>query len=73
MRKISTSRLKPGMVAEKAIVTKRGQIIAPAGATLTSQLIARLSFYKIDTVMIQDDSIPEVNQEDLVVSELEVS
>ena len=73
MRKISTSRLKPGMVAEKAIVTKRGQIIAPAGAALTSQLIARLSFYKIDTVMIQDDSIPEDNQEDLVVNAPEVS
>ncbi|MDD6194304.1 MAG: HD-GYP domain-containing protein [Lachnospiraceae bacterium] len=73
MKKISTIRLKPGMVAEKPIVTKRGQVIAPAGTKLTSQLIARLSFYKIDTVMVQDSSIPEDAPEDLSVSSPEVT
>lgn len=73
MRKISTIRLKPGMVAEKPIVTKRGQVIAPAGTKLTSQLIARLSFYKIETVMVQDDSVPEDNPEDMVVNETPVA
>ena len=71
MKKISTIRLKPGMVVEKPIVTKRGQVIAPAGTKLTSQLIARLSFYKIDTVMVQESSIPEESPEDLTVSSAE--
>lgn len=56
MKKISVERLKPGMVTEKPIVTKRGQVIAPAGTELTSQLIARLSFYKIPSVMITNES-----------------
>ncbi len=56
MKKISTSRLKPGMVAEKPIVTKRGQVIAPAGTELTSQIIAHLSFYRIPSVMVTDAS-----------------
>lgn len=73
MKKISTIRLKPGMVTEKPIVTKRGQVIAPAGTKLTSQLIARLSFYKIETVMIQDDSVSEDNPEDMVVNEPEAT
>ena len=73
MKKISTIRLKPGMVVEKPIITKRGQMIAPAGTKLTSQLIARLSFYKIDTVMVQDSSIPEDGPEDMTVSSVEVA
>ena len=56
MKKISTSQLKPGMVVEKAITTKRGQVVATAGTELTGQLIARLSFYKIPLVYVTDES-----------------
>lgn len=56
MKKISTSQLKPGMVVEKAITTKRGQVVATTGTELTSQLIARLSFYKIPFVFVTDES-----------------
>lgn len=42
------------MVVEKAIVTKRGQTIAKVGTELDSKLIARLSFYKIEEVVVED-------------------
>ena len=54
MKKLVISKLKPGMTVAKAIVTKRGQMIAKEGTELTSPLIARLSFYKIETVMVED-------------------
>lgn len=56
MEKLSTSKLKAGMVTEKPIVTKHGQTIAPAGTVLSPQLIARLSFYKISLVAVTDES-----------------
>ena len=58
MIKVSVNRLQTGMVIAKPIVTKRGQTIASAGTSLTSQLIAKLSFYRIQTVMIDESSIP---------------
>lgn len=69
MKKIQTSRLKPGMKAAQPIITKRGQVIAKEGTILTSQLIARLSFYRIETIHIEeeDSSIDTGNK---VVSEL---
>ena len=58
MIKVSVNRLQAGMVIAKPIVTKRGQTIASAGTSLTSQLIAKLSFYRIQAVMIDESSIP---------------
>lgn len=54
MAKLAVKKLKPGMVVEKAIVTKRGQTIAKVGTELDSKLIARLSFYKIEEVVVED-------------------
>lgn len=54
MAKLAVKKLKPGMVVEKAIVTKRGQTIAKIGTELDSKLIARLSFYKIEEVVVED-------------------
>lgn len=48
------SELKDGMICAKPLLTKRGQSIAKEGTVLTSQLIARLSFYKIETVTVED-------------------
>ena len=59
MIKVSVNRLQAGMVVAEPIVTKSGQTIASAGASLTSQLIAKLSFYRIQTVMIDENSIPQ--------------
>ena len=70
MIKVSVNRLQAGMVVAKPIVTKRGQTIASAGASLTSQLIAKLSFYRIQTVMIDENSIPQEIREQAVTLEV---
>ncbi len=70
MIKVSVNRLQAGMVVAKPIVTKRGQTIAPAGTALTSQLIAKLSFYRIQTVMIDENSIPQDIREQAVTLEV---
>jgi len=54
MPKLEVKELKPGMVVEKAIITKRGQTISKKGTVLDSKLIARLSFYKIESVHVED-------------------
>lgn len=54
MPKLEVKELKPGMVVEKAIITKRGQTISKKGTVLDSKLIARLSFYKIESVYVED-------------------
>ena len=51
---LSVDKLKAGMVVAEPIVTKRGQTISKSGETLTNQLIARLTFYKIEQVTVED-------------------
>jgi putative nucleotidyltransferase with HDIG domain len=58
MRQVEVSKLRPGMVAAADIITKRGQVIAEKGSEMTGQLIARLSFYRIETVSIEDEASP---------------
>lgn len=70
MIKVSVDRLQAGMVVAKPIVTKRGQTIASTGTSLTSQLIAKLSFYRIQTVMIDENSIPQEIREQAVTLEV---
>lgn len=62
MKKLPVTKLKSGMVLSKSIVTKRGQTIAKAGTVLTHQLIARFSFYKIDSVDIENDFTDEFDE-----------
>ena len=54
MQTLEISELSPGMIVAKDIITKRGQTIAKAGTKLTSPLIARLSFYRIESVSIEE-------------------
>ena len=56
MKQIPVRQLKPGMVTASDVITKRGQLIAQKGTALSSQLIARLSFYRIESV---DIDMPE--------------
>lgn len=42
------------MIIAEPIMTKRGQVISKTGSVLTAQLIARLSFYKIEEVSVED-------------------
>ncbi|MCR4611789.1 MAG: HD-GYP domain-containing protein [Lachnospiraceae bacterium] len=59
MVKLEVKKLKPGMVVEKPIVTKRGQTIAKVGTVLDSKLIARLNFYKITEVTVDSAVVGE--------------
>lgn len=54
MQILPVSQLKEGMIVAEPIMTKRGQVISKAGSELTAQLIARLSFYKIEEVSVED-------------------
>lgn len=53
---VPTSQLKPGMITAAPAITKHGQEIVTAATSLTSQLISRLTFYKITSVMITEAS-----------------
>ncbi len=58
MQKIRTNKLKEGMVLAEPAVTKGGQRIFEKGKTLTQATIMRLSFYCIESVMIEGEDIP---------------
>ena len=66
---LSVEELKAGMVLTEPILTKRGQTIAKAGEKLTNQLIAKLTFYKIEQAVVED--IPEPEPEPVAVPEPE--
>ena len=70
MRTVSVDELKSGMITAAPILTKRGQEIAAAGTSLTNQLIARLSFYKIETVDIKDEEDDKPQEEPAPVKEV---
>lgn len=70
MVNLDVKKLKPGMIVKKAIVTKRGQSIAPVDTVLDSKLIARLNFYKITEVTVDSEVVGEApkmaTQEDVI-------
>ena len=47
IKKLSPKELKVGMITLEAIVTPLGQPIAPAGETLTRQIINKMKLYII--------------------------
>lgn len=49
--------LRPGMIVGKPVITSGGQVIIKEQTELTNQLIARIEFYSIFNIAI-DDSIP---------------
>lgn len=59
MQTLTTDKLSAGMIVAEPILTKRGQVISKAGETLTNQLIAKLTFYKIESVTVEDPEEPE--------------
>ena len=62
MELIISRKLTAGMVAAKDIVTKHGQTIVSKGTVLTDTLIARLSFYRIDSIYVEDLPKPKVEE-----------
>ncbi|SDB29622.1 HDIG domain-containing protein [Pseudobutyrivibrio sp. YE44] len=73
---LTVDKLEPNMKVAEPIVTKRGQTIVKAGETLTAQLIAKLSFYKIDSATVEGEEdepepepIPEPSSNDSFISD----
>ena len=63
---LTVDQLVPGMIVAEPILTRRGQTISQPGTELTHQLIAKLTFYKIESVTVEDPVIepePEPKEE----------
>ncbi len=58
---LTVDNLAPGMIVASPIVTKRGQTISKPGEKLTPQLIAKLSFYKIEVVTVEGQASAPVD------------
>ncbi|MBQ7677464.1 MAG: HD-GYP domain-containing protein [Lachnospiraceae bacterium] len=58
MKQLTPKDLKAGMIVARDVITKQGQTIASTGSTLNSQLIAKLSFYRIAEVWVESDDEP---------------
>ena len=54
MQRLPSHKLEAGMVLAQDIVTKHGQTIAKEGSVLTDAQIARLSFYNISSILVED-------------------
>lgn len=60
MQLTATKTLLPGMILAEPVKTNRGQTIMNKGVLLTDSLIARISFYGIESVCVApQESIPE--------------
>ncbi len=64
MKTLNVDELKAGMILAEPVLTKRGQSIANTGDTLTNQLIAKMTFYKIESATVE-----EVEEEEEIIEE----
>lgn len=62
MKNLTPKDLKAGMVVAQDVVTKQGQTIASAGSILNTQLIAKMSFYRIQEVCVEEEDEPKVEE-----------
>ncbi|MBO5097818.1 MAG: HD-GYP domain-containing protein [Agathobacter sp.] len=67
MKKLSPKELKAGMIALEAIVTPLGQPIAPAGETLTRQIINKMKLYNCEYAVVDVEEEPEEVVTDTVI------
>ncbi len=54
MKRIPTNELIPGMVTAEDIYNYNNQMVFPRGFVLTDRAIARLAFYAIDSIRVDD-------------------
>ena len=54
MESYQAKDLLPKMVTAEPVRTKNGQLIVNQGVTLTKQLIAKIQFYNIESVKVED-------------------
>ena len=57
MKRIGTSNLTPGMVTAEDIYNYNNQLIIPKGLVLDDKTIAKLDYYSILSVRIEDEKV----------------
>ena len=67
MKRIGTSNLTPGMVTAEDIYNYNNQLIIPKGLVLDDKTIAKLDYYSILSVRIEDEKV-NINPEGLAYS-----
>lgn len=73
MQIVKTTNLEEGMVTVLPVKTKHGQLIVDKGIALTEQLIARISFYGIDCIRVDENSLPKAKPSSASVSKEPIS
>ena len=69
MKRIGTANLVPGMITAEDIYNFNNQLIIPKGLVLDDKTIAKLDYYSILSVRIEDDKVPvEGNSNEYVKS-----
>ena len=58
MHTVATKNLHPGMVTATPVMSRHGQMIVEAHKMLTTQMIAHLEFYGIESARIIDGALP---------------
>lgn len=59
MQTVKTRELRAGMVTAAPVMIKQGLAVVKEGITLTSSLIARIAFYDVKQVAIEDYEMPK--------------
>ena len=59
MQIVKTSQLKERMVTASPVIAKNGRQIADRGVSLTGALIARIAFYDIAQIEVEDAMVPQ--------------
>lgn len=67
MSTILTKQLTEGQIVAEHVYTKNGQIIIQKDTCLTRQMISRLTFYEIPSVVIIDGEIPDSTRESMAI------
>lgn len=66
MQTVKTNQLKEGMVTAAPVTTKKGLPVVDAGILLNNALIARIAFYDIDQVTVEDFAEPKEDEDESI-------
>jgi len=61
LRQISLSKVIPGMILARSLLSSKGQILLVSGVTLTEEYIRKLQLLDLDTIFIKDEKYADIN------------
>ena len=65
IKRLSISKLRPGMIIAEDVLTHNNQLIFPKGLMLTDKSITRMEFFSIMYVRVEDEVITPVEESEL--------